>query len=470
MVDPTLKGRAALCAAALFVVVLPLAADESSAEYSAKNVIVMIVDGGGYNHFDAARLYETGESYQQATVALQTGAIEQVPGSPSQVYDYYPVQLAMSHYSASGRSGYEPDQAWASFDWVLEGPTDSAAAATALSTGAKTDNRTLGMDSDGTTLVTAGEQAMRAGKKVGLVSSVPFNHATPAAFIAHGSDRGDYHDIATEMIDSGVDVIIGGGHPGFNDQGEPREKDFGEDSYISEDDFDRLIDGDTPFTFTDDVERLKEIAAGQDVPDKLFGLAPVASTFQFTRPGMANDDVAPYTDPFLDGVPTLSAATRAALQVLAQDDDGFFLMVEGGAVDWAAHENQTTRMIEELLGFNGAVEAVDAWVRQNSSWDETIVIVTADHETGYLTGPGSGDEIGWTAITGEVDQLPNVQWHGQKHSNSLVPLYAQGAGAQCLVARATGRDPVRGHYVDNTAVGGLVQTLLSGKKCAGLAA
>ena len=104
--------------------------------------------------------------------------------------------------------------------------------------------------------------------------------------------------------------------------------------------------------------------------------------------------------------------------------------------------------IEETLEFNEAVEAVVEWVETKSSWKETLVIVTADHETGYLTGAGS--DPGWTAIRGAEGQLPAVAWNSGDHTNGLVPVYAKGDGSAELQACATGADPVRGAYLDNT--------------------
>lgn len=157
-----------------------------------------------------------------------------------------------------------------------------------------------------------------------------------------------------------------------------------------------------------------------------------------------------------DNVPNLSTMTKAALNVLDNDTDGFFLMVEGGAVDWAAHANQTGRMIEEQIDFNRAVDAVVAWVNKNSNWTETLVIVTADHETGMLYGPGSGVVDGVARYTPVVDNgrgnLPGVSWNSNEHSNALVPLYARGFGAQYFNRYTQGSDPVRGSYIDNTNI------------------
>jgi alkaline phosphatase len=82
--------------------------------------------------------------------------------------------------------------------------------------------------------------------------------------------------------------------------------------------------------------------------------------------------------------------TSAAINVLDNNPDGFFLMIEGGAADWASHANQSGRVIEEQIAFEKAIETVIEWVNKNSTWDDTLLIVTSDHETGYITGPDSG--------------------------------------------------------------------------------
>jgi alkaline phosphatase len=127
--------------------------------------------------------------------------------------------------------------------------------------------------------------------------------------------------------------------------------------------------------------------ASGDTPLRVIGLPQVHETLQQKRRG---DDLAdPYVVNRTETVPTLAEMSQVALNVLDNNRDGFFLMIEGGAVDWAGHDNQSGRLIEEEIDFNRAVEAVAAWIEKNSSWDDTLLIVTADHETGYLNGPGS---------------------------------------------------------------------------------
>lgn len=261
------------------------------------------------------------------------------------------------------------------------------------------------------------------------------------------------------MIDSGIDVIIGAGHPNYTDNNVSRASHFGDGSWISQADFERLLSGETPFTYIESKAQFENIAAGTNVPDKLFGLARVAETFQYNRSGLDNNDVEPFSDAFNSGVPSLETASLAALNVL-DNEEGFFLMIEGGAIDWAGHANQTTRLIEEQYDFNRSVEAAVDWVEANSSWDETLIMVSADHETGYLAGPGAGPETGWTELTGAQGELPDVSWHSGNHTNAIVPLYAHGAGSELFDARAVGWDNVRGAYLDNTDVGKVIFDLL----------
>jgi len=154
-------------------------------------------------------------------------------------------------------------------------------------------------------------------------------------------------------------------------------------------------------------------------------------------------------------VPDLADLSLGALNVLSQkSDEGMFAMIEGGAIDWAGHANSLTTNVEETVDFTRAVDAVTGWVEQNSSWDETLLIVTADHETGYITGDGSNPD--WTVMIGEQGELPLGVFNSGNHTNQLVPVYAIGAGSDAITARATGTDPVRGAYLDNTDLGNIV--------------
>lgn len=429
------------------MVALPAIATADEAPTAPKNVIVLIGDGMGYNQVDIASLYENGTAYNQVTVDPSTGERTREPGTASQVYEEFDVQIAMEHNAANTRV-YDPESAWGEFAWVASSVTDSAAAGTALATGVKTNNGMLGVDPDGDSLVNLTEYAIEAGKATGVVSSVPFSHATPSAYVVHNADRDDMDGIAHEMVESELDVIIGGGHPFYDDSHETvATPSYG---WISEADWSRVSAGETAWSFLEENADFDALADGSAVPDRVFGVPQVGSTLQQGRAG-DSEGTLPWEVERND-VPELRTLARGALNVLDQNEEGFFVSIEGGAIDWTGHANQTTRTIEEQLEFNDTVAEVVDWVETESSWEETLVIVTADHETGYLAGAGAGPDAGWTPMTGEQGELPEVTWHSGGHTNALVPFYAHGAGAEQFAARADQYDPVRGAYLDNTDV------------------
>jgi alkaline phosphatase len=140
-------------------------------------------------------------------------------------------------------------------------------------------------------------------------------------------------------------------------------------------------------------------------------------------------------------------------------------MIEGGATDWASHDNLPGRLVEEMNDFNLAVKAVIQWVNADSNWNDTLVIITADHETGYITGPGSGqpllsDKPVWNDLVGKgIGRLPGMEWHSGAHTNSLVPFFAKGSGAERFTKTIDGYDPARGPYIDNTDIANVIFSL-----------
>ena len=417
---------------------------------SAKNLILLIGDGMGYNHVTAGSYYAQGRK-------------------KAQVYQNFPARFGMSTYMAV--DDYDPATAWGSFDAVNSGATDSAAAATAMATGEKTYRYGVGVDCQRNPLANVIEQVELKGKATGVVTSVQFSHATPAAFVAHNITRRNYEEMAREMIlNSTTDVIMGGGHPLHGHSGEflERPKTFqfvgGEKLWndlqlgvIGND-----ADGDgvnDPWTLIESRQAFQNLMQGT-VPNRVIGVARVAQTLQQKRQLQGdvgygaepqNASATAYSTPLTETVPTLEEMTKGALNVLDNNPDGFFMMVEGGAIDWASHANQSDRVIEEQVDFDNAVTAVVDWVERNSSWDETLVIVTADHETGYLTGPGSDPT--WEAVMNNgKGRVPGMEWHSVNHTNSLVPLYAKGPSSWSFAEHVVGHDSERGAYIDNTAL------------------
>jgi alkaline phosphatase len=422
------------------------------------NVILFISDGCGYSQVDAASLFQYG----------RTG---------KQIYEKFPIRFAMSTYPANGIV-YDPEKAWASFDYVKRGATDSAASATAMATGVKTYNGAINVDMQKKPLKTFFETAEERGKSTGIVSSVHFSHATGACFAAHNARRSNYVEIAREMIlHSAVDVIMGCGHPRYSRQGKLMKSSRyrfvgGRDSWNS------LLEGTAggdadndgkpdPWTMIQTREEFQTLASGP-TPKRVLGLPQVYQTLQQQRGG--DREAAPFEVPFIETVPTLTEMILAALNVLDNNPEGFYLMVEGGAVDWASHDHQSGRVIEEQIDFNRAIEAAVKWIEKHSNWNNTLIIVTGDHETGYLTGPGSGemDPAGgadpldtWKPLENRGKNVqPGMEWHVGGHTNSLIPFFAKGADSQNFKAYADEKDPIRGLYLDNTEIAQVIFSFL----------
>lgn len=445
-------------------------ADQADAKAKVKHIIVMISDGWGYNQIAATNYWNGAD----------------------QEYEHFPVALGFSTYSIDtiekNGSGYDTEQAWSDFDYVKRKPTDSAAAATAMSTGVKTMNGHLGVDKDKKKVQNIIERAEEIGWSTGVVSSVMFSHATPAGYVAHNKSRNNYEEIALEMIEqSACEVIMGPGHPLYDDNGLLRDKSDRKYKYVGGKDlWEKLsrgqaggdCDGDgksDPWKLIETKAQFEQLICGQ-TPERVIGVPQVYKTLQCNRDGgkeyssdneSDNEDTdlkKPYTDQFIETVPLLKEMTQAALNVLDNNEDGFFLMVEGGAVDWANHSNLLDRMIEEQDDFNAAVRAVQAWVTLNSNWDETLLVVTGDHECGYLMGTGceeiDGDDLIYDVANAGPGNLPAYKYYSDHHTNSIIPFYAKGFGSAMFVIEADEVDVRRGPYLDNVEMAKVIFTLI----------
>lgn len=419
------------------------APDSGPKKPAAKNIIVMISDGWGFNHLEAASYYEYGKDARQ-------------------IYNRFPFQFAMSTYSYY--CDYDPSMAWSDFEYVKSCYTDSASSATAMACGIKTYDAAIGVDVDGHPVQNALELAEEKGKATGVVTSVEWTHATPAGHAAHNVNRNNYAAIGQEMVNvSAADVIMGAGHPWYDADGGPKATPNTFKYVGGETTWDALVagtaggdaDGDgiaDPWILIQTKAEFQALMSGP-TPGRVLGTAQVYQTLQQGRSGDAFAD--PYVVPRIESVPTLTEMSLAALNILDEDPDGLYLMIEGGAVDWAAHGNQSGRMIEEAIEFERAVEAVVDWVQKNSNWSETLLIVTGDHETGYLWGPGS-DPAWMPIVNNGAGNLPGMQWNSGDHTNSLIALSAKGEAARMFRKYADAYDPMRGWYLDNTEVAELV--------------
>jgi alkaline phosphatase len=267
--------------------------------------------------------------------------------------------------------------------------TDSAASATAMATGMKVQNGAVSamLPGDGHDLTTILEMAKAEGKAVGLVTTTFITHATPAAFGAHVDTRSDYAGIAADYLTgSQPHVLFGGGGYG------PEPTDLEAAGYTVVTTADELAAHATA---------VGDQGAGPGMTAALIGDGHLTYIYD-GRP---------------DDYPSLVEMTAAAVDLLSEDPDGYFLMVEAGRIDHAAHDNDLARMVPEVLELDDTVRSIAQDAR---TMRETLVVVTADHETGGLevlqaNGPGV---------------LPTVSWSTDYHTGVDVPLRAAGVAAQ----------------------------------------
>ena len=385
-----------------------------------KNVILLIGDGMSPESVWAAGAYKYGKDYH-VFGGREKMAMETLTG-----------HLYSTTYSSQGH-GYDFGWAGGNREYVKTRATDSAAAGTALATGVKTYDAAIGVDPNKQPLTSIVEIAKRRGMRTGVVSSVPFSHATPAAFAAHNEHRNNYTAITNDMIFKvQPDVIMGAGHPDGAAAGKEYE-------YITKEDWEALAGGQTPYTLIQDRAQFRQLVANP-LPGKVFG----AYRNHFCLKYRLADGTG--ADPAL---PTLAEMTEGALASL-KNENGFFLMVEGGAIDWCNHANDLNGSIGETLDFDDTVAATLRWIARNGGWKENLLIITADHDTGYL------NDVQPT----EKGKLPTVKWGtGDKpwtsHTNRLVDVFFQGDTAWLLAFRAReATDFERGkiRYIDNTDI------------------
>lgn len=261
--------------------------------------------------------------------------------------------------------------------------TDSAAGATVFASGVKTYNGAIGVDKDTIRVATILEMAEQRGLATGLVATSTITHATPAAFIAHQPSRNMYEEIAADFLETDIDLFIGGGHDHFN----PKKRKDGRDLLGELEN--------KGYQITNGIEELSSSKAA-----KIAGF-------------MAGEHPARYPE----RGEMLATATQKALEVLGKNEQGFFLMIEGSQIDWGGHANNTTYITQEMYDFDRAMGQVLQFAKEDG---ETLVIMTADHETGGFSLNGgniqSGEVIGYFTTGG--------------HSGVMVPVFAYGPSAE----------------------------------------
>jgi alkaline phosphatase len=432
-----------------------------------KNVILFIGDGMQLQHEMAASRYlhgnDLGMSWmkfpyrgQVATWDVTTYDRYAYAADPTLKYDADSFDPILGYDPAQGGSFPHPLDPTNRDDYFLtklptatlppaHPATDSASAGTALATGVKTDDGNLawlpGDPADGALETIAEMLRKKRGKAIGVVSTVPFNHATPAAFVSHNVSRNNYYTglkgytglgIADEIVTKvKPDVVIGGGHPLLDNPSYDTNKGF-----ISKQLHDALKSS-SDYVFA---ERTAGVDGGQALLDaaaaaaaskkKLFGLfGGKGGNFEYPVP--SDTPGAPSVVRGSTENPSFAQAVKAALTVLAKDRDGFFLMAEQGDIDWANHGNDFKSMVGTVADLNEGIKAAMDFVDQpgdDIDWSNTLIMVTSDHGNSYMrlndtVMLGKGDlpaQVGTSYPDGEV------AYGSGGHTNELVTLYAIG--------------------------------------------
>lgn len=313
-----------------------------TATFPAKYVFLLIGDGMGLAQLNAAEIYlaqnSTGTRGVDAPVALETTKL--------------PAQGFATTYSTNSYI------------------TDSAAAGTALACGEKTNSGVISMNEDASAeFETIAEIAKKNGMKVGIVSSVSIDHATPACFYAHNHTRGDYYNIAVQLCESGFDYFGGGGMKGSRVKNDALYYKQDDDPTITDDDLDAYA-ASQGFTVVKTKAAFDALTAGSG---RVFAYDSVldgdwALNYELIRNEATEISLAEYTAKGIE---------------LLDNDNGFFFMIEGGKIDWACHANDAKAAIEDTLAFDAAVkEALDFY---NEHPEETLIVITGDHECGGMT-------------------------------------------------------------------------------------
>lgn len=298
----------------------------------------------------------------------------------SQIYAALTANKGKLHYNRMPVAGFSITN---SADAYI---TDSASGATVYAAGVKTYNGAIGVDKDTIRVRTILEEAEQRQLATGLVATCAITHATPASFIAHQPERRMYEEIAADFLDTDIDLFIGGGHNHFNGKKRKDKRDLiGElqaKGYTQTNTFDELKEIDTKSTY-----KLAAFLAGEHQP-------------RYPQRGEQ-----------------LAVSTKTALEILAKNDKGFFLMIEGSQIDWGGHADNTTYIVQEAYDFDRAIGQVLDFAAKDG---ETLVIVTADHETGGFSLNGGNLE------TGEV--VGKFTTGG--HTGVMVPVFAFGPQAE----------------------------------------
>lgn len=311
--------------------------------------------------------------------------------------------------------------------------TCSAASGTAIASGQKTLYSRLGCDADFNRLESMAFPLKEEGYKIGIMSSVPITHATPAAFYASTPDRGDGYGIMKQIPDSGFDFF---GGSGFEDMFGKDGQQLGADKYLEQHGY--------------------EVCFG---PEEFLAAADTCERIVFCQQKSKAEDAKAYVSEEADAEDiTLAEMLQLAINYLG-DEEPFFIMCEGGDIDWESHSSYTMPMIEKVISFDNAIAVAYEFYKAHP--EETLIVVTADHETGGVAiGQGeswSNTFIDWIKIeeeweknkekylqdskaNREFNEASHIGWTTSYHTGGAVPVFSIGKGAEKFMGRIDNAD------------------------------
>lgn len=418
-----------------------------------KNVILLVFDGMDWQNTQAASIYRNKKVLYRQGRGTGLAFLDYEKANSDFGYCVTSPYSTASKYDVDAQAVTEPQRFSGGYSaefggqkpWSVPGDpsyllgkrktlknpyTDSAASATSLNTGKKTYNAAINVGTQGERLTPLAHEMQESGVAIGVVTSVPISHATPACVYAHNVHRNDYQDITRDLLGlksashrdtalKGVDVLIGCGWGAEKDD----ERDKQGRNYVPGNKYLGMFDlkkidaangGEYTVAMRTPGAKGNEVlaqAADKAVEDstRLFGFfgtshghLPYQTADGMFDPTRGISGVESYKPQDISENPTLAEMTKAALNVLQHKETGFYLMVEAGDVDWANHNNNVDNSIGAVFSGEAAFIEITKWVEENSSWDETSLIVTSDHghmmvldDPKVLTGkrPPESDEV-----------------------------------------------------------------------------
>ena len=355
-------------------------------EKRAKYIFLFIGDGMGFTHIAATESYL---SYKEGKI-----------GGERILFNTFPYCGNVSTFSAN------------------KNVTCSAASGTAIACGEKTNNDMIGMNADSVAIYSVATLLKEEGYKIGIVTTAPINHATPSAFYAHNINRDNSYEISCDIPNSGFEYFAGAGflsHNGENEDQKPISDVLSESGYT--------------------------ISYGLEE----FGINSAnTSKAILCQKGSFNKSAANYSVDYDEMDISLREMLKSGMDFIG-DTEPFFFMCEGGMIDWGAHANSPMAVIQDMTGFEDAVKEAYGFYLKHP--EETLIIVTADHETGGMSLGAGTKEIDWKTLeeawqdnhkidisqmtaNRELSNKCSIGWTCIKHTGAHVPIFAIGAGAE----------------------------------------